>query len=106
MPIVITDPLTWTMVALGWVFAGSTCILLLALVMMLVLHVLGIRRRSKLRALLVSIALYLLGVTIINVVTFSGTTPYWPSVVVSYAPAISAPITALLGFNVWPRKVH
>lgn len=104
MPIVVNDPLTWTMVALGWVFAGSACVILLSVIIGLACRLLGIWRNDRFRALLISVLLYLLAVTTANAVAYSGMTPDWPSIAMSYAPTIVAPIVAFLGFMVWPRR--
>jgi hypothetical protein len=106
MPIVASDPLTWTMSSLGWAFIGVCCILVGTLIARLIGGLLGRREEHRWRPLLITELLYAAVVSIVNVLAYTGAHPYWSGIAISYVPLVVAPMVALLGSLAWPRKVQ
>lgn len=106
MPIVASDPLTWTMSSLGWAFIGVCCILVGTPLTRVIGELLGWHERHRWRPLLITELLYAVVVSIVNIITYAGEHPYWAGIAISYLPLVVAPMMALLGVLAWPREVQ
>jgi hypothetical protein len=104
MPIIVNDPLTWVLVALGWTFVGTVCILFVASAIATISRLLGTGSQRKWLPLLISILAYLVGITIVTILSYIGNKPDWYGILGSYTPIIAAPVICLLGKAAWPHN--
>ena len=106
MLIVANDPLTWTMSSLGWAFLGVCFILAGTSIARLLGNLLGHRLIGGFRPLLIAELLYVIAISVVNVITYAGTHAYWLGIAITYMPILAAPMVALLGFLSWPRRAR
>ena len=106
MLIVANDPLTWTMSSLGWAFLGVCFILAGTSIARLLGNLFGRRLSGGFRPLLLAESLYVVAVSVVNVITYAGTHPYWIGIAITYLPILAAPMVALLGFLSWPHRAR
>jgi hypothetical protein len=106
MPIVASDPLTWTMSSLGWAFIGVCCILIGTVIVRVIGELLGGKEGRRWRPLLLAELVYMVVVSVVNTIAYVGSHPYWTGIAISYAPLVVAPMVALLGALAWPREVQ
>ena len=89
---------------LGWGLFGTLGIFLFALVLRGFGALVGVRRKLRLRALQISLAAFVIAITVFHLVAFRDVHIYWDEIVLSYYPVVLAPIVAFLGHMVWPRR--
>lgn len=104
MGLLANDPWFISHYILGWQFMGTLGIFLLSLILQGALKIAGTRRKLRLVSLLVSIVTFVFAVTIMHVVDAGDMRISWDDIVISFLPALTAPIVAFLGSLVWPRK--
>jgi hypothetical protein len=104
MGLLANDPWFMSHYILGWQLMGTLGIFLLALILQGILSLAGARRKLRLISLLVSLVTFVFAVTIMHVVNAGNMRISWDDIVISFLPALTAPIVAFLGSLVWPRK--